>query len=273
MYKKLILLSLLAVMLFGMVAVVGAITWGQPDGNGHPHVGTLLYRRVNGLYYSCTGTLLSPTVMLTAGHCVEDSGVENLQTWVNFDPEITFEGRSNYPSLIAYLDAEWIKTKDVIPHPQYNDYMEFPNTYDVGIVILAKPVYTSTYGKLPPLGFLDTLVKGEGKEAKRFKAVGYGSQGILPPVDVDEYARYVGNTYLMELNSARTGDRQSATFTNNPGQDGGTCFGDSGGPLFHQDSNVIGAVVSFGYTPCIGVDYQYRIDTPDAQNFIKKYLK
>ena len=51
----------------------------------------------------------------------------------------------------------------------------------------------------------------------------------------------------------------------NPGNNGGgTCYGDSGGPIFYRTGNVIGAVTSFGYTPCIGVDYQYRIDTPVA---------
>jgi secreted trypsin-like serine protease len=64
-------------------------------------------------------------------------------------------------------------------------------------------------------------------------------------------------------------------FTNNPGQghgSGGTCFGDSGGPLFHGESSVVGAIVSWGITPCIGVDYQFRIDTAVAQDFIGMYL-
>jgi len=81
----------------------------------------------------------------------------------------------------------------------------------------------------------------------------------------------VGSAQLVELNSANSGGA-SAKFTNNPGIDGGTCFGDSGGPVFYSDTNVIVAVVSFGRTPCIGNDYQFRVDTPTAQDFIDTFL-
>jgi len=80
----------------------------------------------------------------------------------------------------------------------------------------------------------------------------------------------------IEVNSTSNGDQQSAKFTNNPGGgngSGGTCFGDSGGPLFHGDSNVVGAVVSWGITPCIGVDYQFRVDTPTALDFLSQFLE
>ena len=53
------------------------------------------------------------------------------------------------------------------------------------------------------------------------------------------------------------------------GGKGGTCFGDSGGPVFYQDTPIIGAIVSFGITPCIGVDYQFRIDTDTSLDFIE----
>lgn len=75
-------------------------------------------------------------------------------------------------------------------------------------------------------------------------------------------------------NSTTNGPGSSAKFTNNPGGNGGgTCFGDSGGPVFYQDTPIIGAIVSFGNTPCIGVDYQFRIDTAIALDFIRPYLQ
>ena len=78
---------------------------------------------------------------------------------------------------------------------------------------------------------------------------------------------------LIELKSTTNGPGSSAKFTNNPGGGGGgTCFGDSGGPVFYQDTPIIGAIVSFGNTPCIGVDYQFRIDTDIALDFIRPYL-
>ena len=64
-----------------------AITFGELDGNRHPYVGTLLFVQDGEGYYSCTGTLISPTVMLTAGHCVEGNGKPNDVTYVRFDAE------------------------------------------------------------------------------------------------------------------------------------------------------------------------------------------
>lgn len=246
-----------------------AITFGQPDGNAHPHVGTLLFVQNGEGYFSCTGTLISPTVMLTAGHCVEGGGVENSETYVRFD-EHALDGIENYPSTQAWLDAEWIRADDVIPHPQFDDFAAFPNTYDVGLVILSEPVYSNVYGVLPTEGLLDSVLAAKGNRTNWFTAVGYGAQGILNPFESDEYARYRTTARLIELKSTNTGDEQSARFTNNPGRGrGGTCFGDSGGPVFYQDTPIIAAIVSWGNTPCIGVDFQFRIDTDIALDFIE----
>jgi hypothetical protein len=245
-----------------------AITFGQPDGNAHPHVGTLLFVQNGVGFFSCTGTLLSPTVMLTAGHCVEGGGVENEVTYVRFT-EKALEDREDYPSLQAWLDAEWILASDVIPHPQFDDFAEFPSTFDVGLVILSEPVLLGTYGVLPSEGFLAQVKAGKQRD-NWWTAVGYGAQGILNPFESDEFARYRTTARLIELNSTNNGPGSSAKFTNNPGGGkGGTCFGDSGGPIFYQDTPIIGAVVSFGITPCIGVDYQFRIDTATSLDFIE----
>jgi hypothetical protein len=113
-------------------------------------------------------------------------------------------------------------------------------------------------------------------EGRWFTVVGYGMQGVLKPFYGDAYERYAGTVALLELTGKLNGDQQSAKFSNNPGGgngSGGSCFGDSGGPLFYGSTNIIGAVVSWGNTPCIGVDYQFRLDTPVAQNFVQQYLR
>ncbi len=255
------------------------ITFGKPDGNAHPHVGTLLFQQAgDSRFFSCTGTLLSPTVMLTAGHCSGSVVVAgnkrtlkpNTVTYVRFT-EDALEGRANYPSRQAWLDAEWIKAERAIPHPQFNDFLDFPNTYDVGVLILPPnkdALKLPVYGALPRLGLLESL----SGQNKLFTAVGYGLQGAIQPFFSDLWARYVGTTRLIEVKSTRNGDSHSATFTNNPGLGGGTCSGDSGGPIFFETTNVIGAITSFGFTPCIGVDYNFRIDTELALKLINKYL-
>lgn len=245
-----------------------AITFGEPDGNAHPHVGTLLFVQNGVGFFSCTGTLISPTVMLTAGHCVEGGGNENEVTYVRFT-ENALQGIENYPTTQAWLDAEWILAADVIPHPQFDDFVQFPQTFDVGLVILSEPVLVSTYGVLPDEGLLEQVKAQKGNKNNWWTAVGYGVQGILKPFAADEFARFKTTARLIELKSTNNGPGSSAKFTNNPGGGkGGTCFGDSGGPIFYQDTRIIGAIVSFSITPCIGVDYQFRIDTATALDFI-----
>lgn len=266
--KKLVVMAVALLTSLALMVPAGAITFGGPDGDDHPFVGTLLFVQNGVGFYSCTGTLLSPTVMLTAGHCVEESGNVNDVTYVRFD-ENALDGISDYPSLQDWLDAEWILAASVTPHPQYDDYAEFPFTYDVGLVNLSEPVVLSEYGQMPSLGLLDDVLAQKGNSGNWWTAVGYGVQGVLNPFAGDDYARYRSTTRLIEVKSFNTGPGASAKFTNHPGNGaGGTCFGDSGGPLFYQDTNVIGAIVSWGITPCIGVDFQFRVDTSIAQDFI-----
>ena len=129
-------------------------------------------------------------------------------------------------------------------------------------------------GEIPPLGFLETL---KGRDKQDFLSVGYGQQGTLKPFAMNEYERYKGNVRLLEVNSLLSGKgSQSAKFSNNPGVGGGTCYGDSGGPTFFQDSNVVVSVTSFGWAKngnCVGNDFNYRTDTPAAQDFIFTILE
>jgi hypothetical protein len=265
--------SFLAALAFCSVAApAAAVTFGVPDGNGHPFVGTILFQRPDG-FYSCTGTMLNPTVMLTAGHCTEEGGVANIRTWVTFTPKIQFSTGCNGDTtcLVRYFDNAkngWIKGT-AYPHPDYDDFNQFPATFDVGIIKLSKAVSMPSYGTLPPIGFLATVKPADNN----FTVVGYGMQGFIPAFSSDIWERYVGHTRLVELKSTWDGGH-SAKFTNNPGStSGGTCFGDSGGPIFYQDTNMIVAVVSWGQTPCIGVDYNFRTDLQTTQDFVKMFAK
>jgi hypothetical protein len=257
-------------LLLSTTAVLQAITFGQPDAGEHPFVGTLLFETATG-YYSCSGTLMSPTVVLTAGHCTEEAGVTNLNTWVTFAESVDLSGLSSYPSIAAFFDDPangWIRA-DVVPHPEFDDFSEFPATFDIGLAILRTPVDMDTYGELPDENFLTTIRR---RQQDRFTAVGYGLQGEIKPFFGDEWARYKGSVRLIEVNSTFNAG-MTAKFTNNPGTGGGTCFGDSGGPIFYGETNVVVAVVSFGVTPCIGTGYHFRTDTALAQDFIRPYLE
>jgi hypothetical protein len=57
-----------------VVVPAGAITDGELDGNGHPAV-VLVLMEVNGApAFRCTGTLIAPTFVITAGHCAGEPG-------------------------------------------------------------------------------------------------------------------------------------------------------------------------------------------------------
>lgn len=268
MLKKLICAAAAA---FAVATPASAITWGKPDNNEHPNVGTLLFVQNGVGFFSCTGTMIAPRVMLTAAHCVSGNGELNELTYVRFDDD-ALSGLDEAPSLQAWFDSDWKATTAVIAHPLWADYADFPATYDIGVVILAEPYYPSNgFATLPELGFFDSL-KGSDN---RFEAVGYGQQGTLKPFEMNDYEKYKGNVRALEVKSQFNGGDHSVKFSNNPGIGGGTCYGDSGGPTFFQDTNVVVAVTSFGIAKngnCVGNDFNFRTDTSNAQDFLNDVL-
>src|SRR4029079_15325895 len=90
--KRLLAVAAAAAAFAGTAA---AITNGGPDGNAHPWVGALLAPQAfsDGTWEECSGTLISPTVFLTAEHC--DEGLSRVK--VTFDsvyqaPGTTYAG-------------------------------------------------------------------------------------------------------------------------------------------------------------------------------------
>jgi hypothetical protein len=277
MERKIIMLTrtmqVAALLTFLVSSTAHAITWGEPDNGENPNVGTLLFVQNGVGFFSCTGTMIAPRVMLTAGHCVAGAGEINDVTFVRFD-EDALSGLAEAPSLPAWFDSDWLAVETVIPHPLWDDYANFPATYDIGVVILAEAYYPSNgFAEVPGLGFLEAL---RGNDKNYFRSVGYGRQGTLPPFSMNDYERYKGDVRLLEVQSFISGNgEQSAKFSNNPGIGGGTCYGDSGGPTFYKDTNTLVAVTSFGWAKngnCVGNDFNYRTDTASAQDFIDDIL-
>jgi len=199
----------------------------------------------------------------------------NEVTYVRFDDD-ALAGLGEADSLAEWFASDWLEVERVIPHPQWADYSQFPITYDLGVVILKEPYSApgGLLGTLPPRGFLDQL---KGSDRGFFRVVGYGQQGTLKPTEQNDYLKYKGNVRLIELNSTLTAQGfSSVKFSNNPGTGGGTCYGDSGGPTFFRDTQIVVAVTSFGWAKngnCIGNDFSFRLDTDVARQFLLPILE
>jgi hypothetical protein len=235
------------------VGPAGAITNGEPDGNGHPFVGIMAAEDGAGNFlWRCTGTLMSPTVFLTAGHCTE-APAAHVELW--FDADIDAGMPANgYPHT-------GIVTGTPNMHPQYDP--NFFVGWDLGVVVLDAPVVMATYGALPALDSLDPLKPGK---RTTFTSVGYGAQEASPPASSwklqNRRLRMVATPRLVQINrKGSTGD-YSMVLSNNANT-GGACFGDSGGPNFLGSTNVIAGVTSSGNQNCSGTFGVYRIDRAD----------
>jgi hypothetical protein len=252
------------------IGISSAITHGEPDGNDHPYVGLVLFYDEAGDYmWRCTGTLISADVVMTAGHCVSDPPPDSAR--VLFDADLS---NLIYP----YETCAGYTCYDGTPHknPDYDDYWsDFPNTHDYGVVTLDQPVSgVTTYGSLPKIGALDELSKKKGKKYI-VRTVGYGLQEVKPSYQADRI-RYTSTSRIVNLGSANEGGFGLRT-SNNPSPThgtGGSCFGDSGGPIFYpEDSNIVVGIVSWGNSPnCKGVDWAYRTDIEETQEFVKSFL-
>lgn len=282
---KKLLAGAAALALAAAATPAAAITWGEPDNNDHPNVVALLFVQNGVGFFSCTGALLTPYVVLTAGHCTEGGGQVNSLTYVRNSPDIDAAISNElgiYPSVTSWLDATWVRGQ-AVPHPQFADYAEFPNTYDIGVILLEQPIYVAEYGALPLPGQFDYLRKARGSISERqARVVGYGLQGKIPAFAGDDFVRYAATSSVTGLSVSSTIGEQNFKFTNNPGNGGGpggTCSGDSGGPAFYidpasgEETNIVMAVNSYGIAPkCNGNDYQFRTDIEAAQNFVIPYL-
>jgi secreted trypsin-like serine protease len=267
--ERLIVLAVTLALLLTVVAPVAAVQFGEPDGEDHPYVGLLIFD-VNGVpSWRCSGTLLSPTVMLTAGHCTY--GATGGRVW--FEADVAAISGSLYP-FGGGTSIEFKKGK-IHTHPDYVPSAFYLN--DVGVVLLSKPIQLARYGTLAEVGLLDGLAERRGEQDQSFTVVGYGLQSVVPTLQAD-LVRYQGSVKLIDVRGTfGIPAGTSASFTSNPGSgngSGGTCFGDSGGPIFHGESTVIAAVTSFGINSnCAGTGGGYRVDTSEDQTFIKQFLK
>jgi hypothetical protein len=263
--------SLTLVLLMILAGSVWAVTIGQPDDGHHPYVGLIVFDADGdgdvSPAWRCSGALLSPTVILTAGHCTR--GAVTARVWfdehVQDTDEYPFGGATSYEG---------------IPHT----YPDFCNgcrngvsglSYrDIGIVVLSEPVPTSVvsdYAELPTAGLVDSLAPNANVDL-----IGYGVQeqtgGGGLPVWSGLRVRLYAPTQLVSGNFVHSDE--FIRLTANPRQGkGGTCFGDSGGPDLLGGTDTVLAVNSYVTSSnCAGVTSSSRVDIPEVLEWIEGFL-
>jgi len=267
MKRKLVILGTVLLVALLLVTPVLAITYGEPDGDGHPFVGSMvLYVPEEGLYQWCSGTLIAENVFLTASHCTAPidatlARIPGAEMLVTFDPTISEGG--------TFYTGTWYT------NPEYFSGNGAADTHDVAVIILDEAPPGITPARLPEAGLLDQLKDDHLLKDTRFTAVGYGTvrevntggfHGILDNVDrnrVEQGFLSLTKAWLTLPMTLTTGN-------------GGTCYGDSGGPHFiHLDgveTNIVASVTVTGDAPCVATDKTYRMDTDAARRFLANYV-
>jgi hypothetical protein len=267
-------LGLLTVSIPSAQAITGNF---EPDFE-HEYVGLVVFYDANGDFlWRCSGSLLTDRVFLTAGHCADlGEGAVSARVYfeqdagANYDPVTMVDPVSGYP-----------ETGGITAHTLYSygfaNFAGFPNTLDVGMVILDAPVQTvypdiDTYASLAAAGTLDAY--GTGPQAT-VTVSGYGLTYTNPAKTISYRSRLMAETFIVNLVSRNTAGFNVQLATNPGGGRGGTCFGDSGGPVLLDDTDVIVAVNSYvlgqRITTCKGTAFAYRTDQQAVIDWILEH--
>ncbi|GGE27530.1 hypothetical protein GCM10011571_32210 [Marinithermofilum abyssi] len=245
-----------------------AITYGEPDNGRHPNTGALIaeYNTPGVKEHLCTGTLIAPTVFLTAAHCtahLESKGIPRDQIWVSFDDDVD----PVTPSTRLY-HGKWVT------HPDYNQRQS--NPADLAVVILDQPVKGVQPARLPTSGLFDRLAAKGALKDQPFTAVGYGIREPVTQPGGPTHP-YDGGRWMAVSQFDALNDNWLRLSQNTSTGDGGTCNGDSGGPNFlgagENETDIIAGVTVTGDSMCRATNVIYRLDTPSARNFLDDYVE
>jgi secreted trypsin-like serine protease len=265
--KKPLLLLVTAIAAIFSAAGAQAITYGQPDGTAHPSTGAMVYWSPSRQAWRiiCSGSLIGPQVFLTASHCTADLEAHDISlVGVSFDPQFT---TGSLPDGTPVGNSSRVYTGAMHTNPLYNQRHSDPQ--DIAVITLDQPPGLTPV-QLPTAGLLDQMKKdGTLNQGTRFTSVGYGDQ---------EPANEPGGKVYPFTGERRVADGAFNSLqdvwlklSQNPANgNGGTCFGDSGGPQFL--GNVQVSITISGDTVCRAVNLDYRLDTPQARDFLSDFV-
>jgi len=244
-----------------------AITYGFVDSNNtFRNTGAFIVKSPTGeILPICSGTMITANVFLTASHCTlffeQDLAPQGYTAYVSLDSSIPFGSlTSNNTNLLA--------VSNVVSNPNYSQRQSDPG--DIAVLILEQNV-SVTPATLPTCGLLDQLSKQNGLKNAVFTNAGYGIQnrvvgGGTPFFqDLNPVPRMFSFSGFNSLNGGYLRLSQNPSTGN-----GGTCFGDSGGPNFLtvNGQQLIVSITITGDSVCRSTNVAYRLDTASAQGFL-----
>ena len=269
MRRHFMLLAVLCALLASLLAFsepAGAIIGGRPD-TTHTYVGL----EDNGVVI-CTGTLISPRVLVTAAHCFSDT-TSALGTDGHGHPrvEVTFDqqGFFTQPSPTEHLGTYYFDPG--FGFGLLGGGLPGFDTHDVAIIVLDDSLPSLGHANLPAIGLAQTLPTGTNVDIS-----GYGVQHFGKPDPCDPsckkqpdafFTRFGATSNLLSVGKGKLGEFVKISGNTSQGK-GGQCFGDSGGPILLSGTRTLIAETSFGHSNCTGVAYDYRLDTAEAQTFV-----
>ena len=256
-----------------LAARVHAITYGFVDTtNAFSNTGAFIVKAPTGeIFPICTGTLIAPDVFLTASHCTiffeQDLAPAGYVAYVSFANPIPFGD-------LTSKSTKLVTVTEVVTNPGYNQAQS--DSGDIA-VLLVDPRQTRgiTPATLPTAGLLDTLAAQNGLKGTVYTAVGYGLQNRVtgggPPFFQDQNP--VPRMYAFSSFDALNGGYLRLSMNPATGN-GGTCFGDSGGPNFLNVDGVrtLVAITITGDAVCRATNVVYRLDTASARAFLAPYV-
>jgi hypothetical protein len=260
--------ALIVVALFSLPPRTKAITYGFVDSNNtYRNVGAFIVKSptTGNIYPICSGTMITQNVFLTASHCT-----------IYFQQELAPAGWTAFVSLDASIPFGDLTTSKttllavayVVTNPNYNQSQS--DSGDIAVLILERNARV-TPATLPACGLLDQLAAQNSLKNAVFTPVGYGLQnrvtggGVPFFQDMNPIPRLYAFSSFNSLNGGYIRLSQNPSTGN-----GGTCFGDSGGPNFLPVSgqSILAAITITGDSVCRSTNVDYRTDTLSAQAFL-----
>ena len=301
MRRRLLALAAALGMVILTASPAGAITGNYRPDNEHPFVGLIAFYDQDWTFiHRCTAELLSPTVALTAGHCTNDPSLPggavaaHARVWFLQDVGSHYNPATQHDPVTGYPDScsgtmgnglgVWCAESSTMFNYGFDNFAGFPNIHDIGIVILDQAIAEPEYASLAAAGTLNTLATRKGVQDVTVRVSGYGlSADLETPVR----GNGVGTTKILSLRVRLEADSRINNLGNqntlgysiqangNGADSGGTCSGDSGGPVFWPaTSNQVVAVTSWGISNagCRGNGYYYRTDRTAVLDWIRSVV-